>query len=157
MAVSMPRPRQDIENFVAAFPAADSGGVCGYPPQEALQPGEWAAYLTYPATSRQAARRVTAQYDSAGALTYFSDRRGEIALGRVVQQPDGSVRLVTPSGRRTEIDINLVTGFGLVRNTGGDGPDEAYAGTPDELLDAASLDHPRQTAALVRARCRSAT
>lgn len=156
MAVAMPTPRHDIENFVAAFPAADSGGVCGFLPQEALQSGEWAAYLTFPASPHQAARRVGVRYDSTGALTYYSDRRGQTSLGRVVRQPDGSMRVVTPPGRSTQIDINLVTGFGLARNSGGDGPDEAYVAAPDDMLDAASLNYPHKEAALVRARCRSA-
>lgn len=156
MAVSMERPREDIQNFVPAFAAADSGGVCGYLPKEALEPGEWAAFLTYPAGPHQAARRVTARYNSAGELTYVSDRRGQIELGRVVRQSDGSMRVVTPPGRRTEIDINVATGFGLARNTGGDGPDEAYMGTPDVMLGAANLGYLRKAAALVRDRCGSA-
>jgi hypothetical protein len=64
------------------------------------------------------------------------------------------MHLDMPSGPRTEIDINLVTGFGLVRNTGGGGPEEAFASNPSQMLDAANLDFPRKTAALVRERCR---
>jgi hypothetical protein len=145
-------PREDLEHFVAAFPSADSGGVCGYLPRAALQPGEWEATLTFPSGAR-AARRVTVRYDSSGVLRYYSDRRGEISLGRVVRQPDGTMTVVTPSGRRTEIDINLVGGFGLARNTGGDAPEESYAGEASRMLDAPSLDYPRKTAALVRERC----
>jgi hypothetical protein len=61
--------------------------------------------------------------------------------------------MVLPAGRRTEIDINVVTGSGLARNTGGDAPEEAYLGEPARMLDAPNLDYPRKTAALVRERC----
>jgi hypothetical protein len=64
------------------------------------------------------------------------------------------MRVVTPSGRRTEIDINLATDVALARNTGGDAPDENYVAEPARMLDAANLDYPRKTAALVRDRCR---
>jgi hypothetical protein len=151
-AMSMERPRQDIEHFRAAFPATDSAGVCGSLPPAALSPGGWGAFLVFSPVA-SAPRRVSVRYDSAGALTYYSDRRGEISLGRVVRQPDGSMRVVLPTGRRTEIDINFVTGLGLARNTGGDGPEEAYVGAPAQMLDAANLDYPRKTAGLVRELC----
>ena len=148
------RPRHDIEHFIAAFPAADSGGVCGSLPPEAIRPGESVVILSFPAGS-EAARRVTARYDASGALTYYQDHRGDLRPGRMVRGSDGSMHIEMPSGRRTEIDINLVTRVGLARNTGGDGPEEAFASDPSQMLDAASLDYPRKMAAFVHDRCRS--
>jgi hypothetical protein len=153
VGIPMGRPRSDVEHFVPAFPAADSGGTCGYLPAAALQNGEWAANLTFPAGSR-AARRVTVRFNTSGDLTYYSDRRGEISLGRVVRQSDGTMRVDVPAGRRTEIDINLVTGAAIARNAGGGAPEESFIGEAAQMLDAENLDYPRKTAAMIRERCR---
>ena len=151
-AISLGRPRQDIEGFVAAIAASDSAGVCGTLPSAAVAPGEWVATLSFPAGS-SAARKVTVHYDTTGALTYYQDYRGDLRPSHVVRAPDGSMRIETPPGRRTEIDLNLINGVGIARNTGGDGPEEAFMSNPAQMLDAPNLGYPRRMAAFVRERC----
>lgn len=151
--VKIAAPRSGIAQFMPAFPAVDSGGVCGYLPPEARTPEEWVAFMTFPSDSNPV-RRVTVRYDSTGVLTDYSDLRGDMTPPRVVRETDGSTHLVFPTGRRTEIILSVSKGFGLARNVGGDEPEESFDVSGSTMLDAENLGHPAQMAERILKECR---
>jgi len=151
--IAIATPHSGLEGFTPAFPAVDSGGVCGYLPPAARTLGEWVAFLTFSSEAKPV-RRVTVRYDSTGTLTYYSDERGDLTPARVARAPDGTTHLVLPPGRRTEIVIAVARGFGLARNVGGGEPEESFTAPVSVMLDAANLAQPAEMAERIRAQCR---